>query len=815
MCVRREVTPGKWEYETFVGPRLGTGLRIAIAEAPGEQEAIQGEPLVGGAGNWLRGVRLPTGERVGGLYHKAGVRDKDITFANIIQCRPPNNVFPTDGAARCYISKQDAARAVAQCWENHLQPLLRSRPWERVDIFGDKALEHLTGKTEGITTWRGAPLVVPELGDKPIAIPTLHPAFIARNQKLLPAVVSDLKKGTWVPPENYDLDPDITTIRAFQPREFAFDIETGWPVDPAPTMVGFSTGVGRAIVVPFRGPYVAEIKRIFRGAQVVVGHNIVHFDLPHLKKYGVELGPETEERDTMLIHHLIQPDLPHDLEFVASIFCNKPPWKHEKKESEELYNARDVDVSWQIYRAMWPILGREGLATLYELVSVPVAKICRLMHDTGFKMDTSRLGVVREGLLRGIKEDEAKLPPELAPRMETRNRNVKAPPGTRNAKGRLIKVIKEAYQEEVRPWRSNKVLMKYFYEDKGLPVQFHPKTKKPTIGKMALEKLYRKSLLPELKVLRGTPQNPGLKQKDKLLTSFCQKELEEGPGWAHPHFNTHGTGTGRLSSADPNFQNLPPTARVLYIPKVEGWRVMDVDYSGIENRLTAWFAKDRDLLKKMEDPNFNEHKWMTGLVYGIPYVEVIKDSDREAPYGRCKVVNHGTNYLLGFKTLAKNLDVMEKEAKELLAKIRGFKPRICEWQDRGVREAERTGFVCNPFGRKRWGYKMKGQGPKMVATLPQGTAADVILRAMIGLMYERIGWSEEKARRVCPIVRPLPKPALLHVQCHDSLVFSYPPELEDELKATVKLVMEQPWPELGGFALPVSVGVGLSWGECQ
>ena len=110
---------------------------------------------------------------------------------------------------------------------------------------------------------------------------------------------------------------------------------------------------------------------------------------------------------------------------------------------------------------------------------------------------------------------------------------------------------------------------------------------------------------------------------------------------------------------------------------------------------------------------------------------------------------------------------------------------------------------------------MKGQGPKMVATLPQGTAADVIFRAMIGLMYERIGWPLELAQRVTPVCMPLPRPANLLVQCHDALVFEYPAAMEDELTHVVKTVMEQPWPELGGFVLPASSAFGLSWGEAK
>src|SRR5512146_1723273 len=138
-CPMRKLFPDN----TFVAPRMGTGLRLAIAEAPGAQEAEEGEPLVGGAGSWLRGTKLSDGRRTGGMYAKAGVRDEEITFANVLNCRPLNNIFPTDSDGRSYISEADAYAAVSHCLRNHVEPLLRSRPWKRIDLFGDKPLKFI------------------------------------------------------------------------------------------------------------------------------------------------------------------------------------------------------------------------------------------------------------------------------------------------------------------------------------------------------------------------------------------------------------------------------------------------------------------------------------------------------------------------------------------------------------------------------------------------------------------------------------------------------------------------------------------------
>jgi uracil-DNA glycosylase family 4 len=138
---------------TFVVPKLpvpGKDLvRLVVGEAPGETEAERGEPLVGGSGKVF--------DR---LCAAAGISRDALTITNCIQCRPPGNVFPTDAAARSYISKAEGEAAVKQCIRNHVLPLLESRMWQRVDILGDKALRLLGQKQEGIFKWRGSPIEI-------------------------------------------------------------------------------------------------------------------------------------------------------------------------------------------------------------------------------------------------------------------------------------------------------------------------------------------------------------------------------------------------------------------------------------------------------------------------------------------------------------------------------------------------------------------------------------------------------------------------------------------------------------------------------
>jgi uracil-DNA glycosylase family 4 len=176
---------------TFVGPQVpnpGNDLvRLVIAEAPGSEEAEQGQPLVGGCG-----------KEFNKLLRAAGIPRDGLTITNCLSCRPPHNVFPTDRKARSYISKADGEAVVAHCKHAHLDPLLASRPWTRIDLVGDKALRLVAGRMGGITQWRGSPLTLPT-GQRAIAI--LHPRYLMLHPTMQPDAENDLKKSLDERPE--------------------------------------------------------------------------------------------------------------------------------------------------------------------------------------------------------------------------------------------------------------------------------------------------------------------------------------------------------------------------------------------------------------------------------------------------------------------------------------------------------------------------------------------------------------------------------------------------------------------------------------
>ena len=791
---------GLFPDNNFVPVKHGEGLRLVIAEAPGQEESLVGEPLVGGSGRWFDNIA-----------RKAGLNRKMLTLTNVLSCRPPNNVFPTSPDARSYISLEDGLKAVDHCYKSYLKPLLVGRPWRRIDLLGEKALRFVARKAGGILAWRGSPLPIEEIHEtKLVAIPTLHPAYIMRDQSMIPVMIHDLKKSLVKPPEDYILYPSIEQVRAFKAKKFAFDIE----MDPRDgyktlTMVGLSAEPYKAICVPFRGSYKEELKRIFAEAQECIGHNSVQFDIPKLEERGVPVNPECVLWDTMLMQHLLQPDLSHKLEFVGTLFTNKGAWKAQKGENEELYNCRDTDVTMQIFGILKAMLKQQNLENLYHNVQVPLAKICKLMETTGFKIDPSQIKTVRARISKEMHDLEKDLPEHIRTHDVIKNKRAPAPKGTLSEKtGKPLKYISVPIAEPKVPWRSKLQVEKFLYEELGLPVQMNVKTQRVTTDKTAMEKLYRKTKNPSLRAIMR------LRKLDELLTTFMKEDMTKVDA-IHSRFNPHGTNSGRLSSAGPNLQNVPESARYVYVSHTPGWKIIDVDYSQIENRLTAYFAGDDERLSRfIKDPDFSEHKRAVEVFFGIPYADVIKDNDRSAPYGKAKSIVHGTNYGMGARKICNMYDMDFKEVKELIRKWKEANWKTVQWQDLCSKEAKSRGYLTTPFGRKRWFYTTSYH-TEALSFLPQSTAADIIFRAMIALMYKRIGWPAEKVENIVGYMEALPEPARLLLQIHDSLIIESPPEKVDEVVGVLRRVMEQPFRELGGLTIPIGVQVGDSWGSVE
>lgn len=778
----------------FLPPVLGPGSRLVVSDYPTLEDAAKG-PLTDGSGRVFDHV-----------LRKAGINRNDLTVLNTIQCVAPLPITPKDPSGGRGATVEENKAAAGQCYRNHVVPVLRSRPWGSITSLGDTALATLTGERAGADKWRGSPLAL--IGEKkPLVVPTIHPSLIMKQQEMLPVVISDLKKGIQIPPENYILHPTMQEVIDFRQPLVCFDIESNRFTGQI-TMIGLQYKPYHVMVVPWQGPYIDEIKRIFRNATNIIGHNIIGFDMPKMRDHGLIFNPECQIWDTILMQHLLQPDLPHDLEFVSSIFTQKPAWKHLAGEDMALYCARDVDVTFQSYLQLLPTLRAQNLEDLYKYTQVPLAKICSGIERTGIRVDYGRGKVIRERTLGEIADLEKLLPEELKPYDKSIRVRQPAPAGTLGKAGKPIKFIHIPGTERVVPWNSPAAVGRWLYGTLALQEQVNQKTGKVSTDKRVLEKLYTKTKNPAIKALGE------IRVLDELASNFLKQD-NIGIEKVNPHLSPFGTSQGRLSSSNPNMQNQPPAARYLYVPSDPTWSLIECDFSQGENRLTAWYANDQERLQRLSQPGFSEHKLNAQVFFGVPYDEVVKDNSPTAPYGKAKKLTHGINFGEGPRKIAKDLDLPEKEVKDYLLKWRLANQPTVRWMESVSSEAERNGVLCNVFGRKRWFWSSRLYSESL-SMLPQSTLADMCFRAMIGLMYERIDWPAELALRVSSVLAPLPKPARLLLQVHDSLLLEAPTELIPEVIRCVKAVMEQPFQQLGGFNLPTEASIadpGCSWGE--
>lgn len=479
-CPIRGVTEGYvplWNGEN--------GVELWVGEAAGEEEAARGEPFVGGAGHWLTS-----------LCRSSSISRQRAAIINTIGCRPPKNVYPTDpkfvATARYYwegelkratrkkmdtsllegrveashqLAKRDGWVAQTICKECHLQPALEMKDWQRVVALGDEALWATTPR-RGILLWHGSPLPMRgHIERGPKVIPVYHPAYLMRQPSLFSVAVRDFRKRPTLPPERYNLYPTVEDIQGWQGKEFVFDFE--WDRTGEITLCGLSSKLYEAVVVPWEAPYRPHLKRIFEEAEMLVGHNIVGADLPHLARTSWNVRAKIF--DTMLVQHLIQPDMRHGLAFVASVYSGKVFWKGtgEDREEEEggwlgsgpqwktwqsedaipremggyggcksddeafrLYNARDCDGNYQCYVGLREDLERYGLARTYWNVSLPAAIICGEIGRKGLRIDPSRVEEIRTDLSEEIARVEVTLPEGLRPYEVPITVNVKAPPNT-------------------------------------------------------------------------------------------------------------------------------------------------------------------------------------------------------------------------------------------------------------------------------------------------------------------------------------------------------------------------------------------------
>lgn len=517
----------------------------------------------------------------------------------------------------------------------------------------------------------------------------------------------------------------------------------------------------------------------FLDGKKIVGQNL-KYDLNVLRAAGIQLKPEQIAFDTMIASYILTPDGRHNLDLLSEKYLGhrnikfedvvgegktQIPFAQSAIETAGDYAAEDAHVAYLLTQKL-----RAQLAALpaqekvFREIDMPLLCVLAAMEWEGVAIDVPLLKELSEKFAVTLKELEKE-----AHKLAGGEFNLASP----------------------------KQLQKILFEDLKLPAMRKTKTGFSTDVDV-LQKLSSLHALPalilevrELSKLKGT-------YVDVLPTLVHPKT-----GRVHAHFNQTVAATGRLSSSDPNLQNIPirtesgKLVRKAFVAR-PGWSLIGADYSQIELRILASMSGDESLTKAFTDGQ-DVHALTASQLFSVDLKKVDPDQRRKA-----KAINFGLLYGKGAFALAEDLNISRTEASDIIKRYFERYPTIRGFLDGLKAEAKRTGYAETLFGRRRYieginsQNKMIAAGAERVAVNApiQGTAADIVKIAMDHLAA---ALAEEKLK------------TRLTLQVHDELVLEAPADEIDEAKRLIKLHMESAGEGKIKVPLTVDIGVAKNW----
>ena len=587
-----------------------------------------------------------------------------------------------------------------------------------------------------------------------------------------------------------DNDADITKLVSEMSslKEFCFDTETTSinALESELVAVSFSWGKGKGYMIYFPGSrqetmaVLAKLKPVFENpTSVKIGQNL-KFDIQVLANYGIEVkGPLF---DTMLAHYLLEPDLRHNMDFLSETYLFYTPvpiesligekGKNQKNmrsvpvEKVLEYAVEDADVTYQLKEIFEPRLQKEGLTELAEKIEMPLIRVLADMERTGVIVDEENL----KSITGQLRDDILALEKEIYDLAGTEF-NISSPRQLGDILFIRLKLDDKARITKTKQFITSEEILQRLTH------------KHPIIGKV-LE--YR-----------------GLK---KLLSTYVEALpllIGKSTGRIHTSFNQAVASTGRLSSNNPNLQNIPVRdergreIRKAFIPAC-GHVFFSADYSQIELRLMAHLSHDKNMIADFLSGN-DIHAATASKIFKVD----LKDVTREMR-SRAKTANFGIIYGISSFGLSERLTIGRKEARDLIDGYFNSYPGVKAYMDESIRKARDLGYVTTMFGRKRYtrdihsrNQVVRGNAERNAINAPiQGTAADIIKIAMIRI-HDRLIREALKAKMI--------------LQVHDELIFEV---LPDELEMLKNIVLT----EMSGAAnldvpLKVDWGSGKNWLE--
>lgn len=574
-------------------------------------------------------------------------------------------------------------------------------------------------------------------------------------------------------------------------QEICFDTETTGtdPLQAEIVGMSFACVAGEAWYVPLpedqeeTGRILETFRPVFdKKDLLVIGQNL-KFDLLVIRRYGFTI--QGKLFDTLLAHYLIEPEGRRSMDQLALQFLNYEPvpitsligkkgknqgsMRDVELEKIKEYAAEDADITLQLKVKMEPLIAARSVTEVFEKIELPLINVLADMEYEGVHIDTGTLATFSKELEQEIAAIEKRVYEQAGVRF-----NLSSPK-------QLGEVLFERLKLEGSPQKT--------------------RTGQYATGEDVLQKLAHKH-----QIIDDILQYRELTKLKSTYVDTLPLLINPHTGRVHTTYNQAIAVTGRLSSNNPNLQNIPirtergREVRKAFIPRNSDYVIMSADYSQIELRIIAAISEDEHMIGAFKEKQ-DIHAATAAKVYGVPLEEVTSDMRRNA-----KSVNFGIIYGVSAFGLAENLGISRSEARVLIENYFAEYPSIKKYMETQVTYAKSHGYVQTLLGRKRWlrdinssNSVVRGFAERNAINMPiQGTAADMIKLAMISI-HETFAERGYRSKMI--------------LQVHDELVFDAHVEEVEEIKPIILEKMRNALP----LEVPIEaeLGVGANWLEAH
>jgi len=590
---------------------------------------------------------------------------------------------------------------------------------------------------------------------------------------------------------NSPIARDLLLKKLLEEKQVCFDTETTSLNALEAELVGIAfswiPGQGYYLALPEAREEAQQIITLFKPffehpSIEKIGHNL-KYDLKVLRNYGIEV--KAPLFDTLIAHYLINPDMRHNMDVLAETYLNYSPqpiseligkkgktqgsMREVPLEEQTQYAVEDADITLQLKQHFEKELKAADTRTLYDKVELPLVEVLTAMECEGINLDTAFLKELSVGLTNDIVQ--------------------------------LEKAIFEAAGTTFN-LASPKQLGPILFEK----LKLVDKPKKTKTGQYSTAEEVLSVLAKEHTIVSDILDWRSLQKLQNTYVEALPKEINSRTGRVHTVYNQAVAATGRLSSNNPNLQNIPirtergQQVRKAFIPRDENHVLMAADYSQIELRIIAALSKDEGMLSAFNN-NEDIHTATAAKVFHVPLEKVTRQQRSNA-----KTVNFGIVYGVSAFGLSQQTDLNRTEAKELIETYYATYPQLRAYIQDQIDFARDHGYVTTVLGRRRYlrdinsqNAIVRGAAERNAVNAPiQGSAADIIKLAMIAIQ-KRLSKENWKAKML--------------LQVHDELVFDVPKSEVESLKSMVKTEMENAFKL--EVPLIVDIGIGNNWLEAH